>query len=87
MEILRKQNNETLKVLRVAASQRYGINYNELAKKAKEKFGIRLEKEEIVESARKLNDFGMLSSFSINGEYMGIKNLYRKHILDLLKTK
>ena len=83
VDVLEKDAQIALKLLRVAAGVSYSADFNTLISKAKEHFGLELGKEELVEHLIKLDDLGLLSDF--REDHISVKERYKRHIIDLAK--
>ena len=84
VESIGKNDPTALKLLRIAAGESYSVPFDsKLIPKAKEQYGLELDKEKLVEHLTKLDSLGFLSEFRENS--VQIKEHYKRHILDLAK--
>lgn len=84
VDVIEKDDPIALKLLRIAAGESHSVPFDStLIPKAKEHFGLELDKEKIVEHLIKLDSLGILSDFGDNS--VRIKEQYKRYIIDLAK--
>jgi len=66
VDTLREEDETTLRVLRMASRESYSADFGDLSDKAQEEYGREWDEETIRDSARKLDDLGLLESLSEN---------------------
>lgn len=85
VDAIEKDDPTALKLLRIAAGDPSYIYFDPLISKAKEQFGLELDKEKLIEHLIKLDGLGLLSEF--NEDRILVKDRYKRHIIDLAKVK
>lgn len=77
-----KEDEIALRALRVLAELGY-TSYGTLISEIKKRFGIEYSKDQLMKSLQKAYELALLSSFSES--LVGVRDIYRKHLLEVIK--